>query len=133
MTTVATDGKTIASDSLQQGVHIDQVVCKKIHRVKGAVVGLAGDVQDGKKFLSWLRGGDKADLSNNFEALVVDGGVAYHYTDHIPVNAGLPAAIGSGAGYAMAAMLAGCSPREAVKIAIKLDIGSRGPVREMKL
>lgn len=42
-------------------------------------------------------------------------------------------AIGSGSTAAMAAMMAGCSALEAVKIAAKLDDGTSGPFHTLKL
>ena len=54
MTTIATDGKQMAADTLQVGEYIDQVESAKIFRIKGEIVGIAGDYSEARQYLEWL-------------------------------------------------------------------------------
>lgn len=68
----------------------------------------------------------------DFEALVVFQGETYWYgVNGVPVLVGSPAAVGSGKKFAMAAMLCGKTPKEAVEIAPQLDPHTGGKVIEL--
>ncbi|MCK5013229.1 MAG: hypothetical protein KAS66_05375 [Candidatus Omnitrophica bacterium] len=137
MTTIATDGKSMACDSRLIGSHIDQINTKKIFRVRGKIVGIAGALAEALIFVDWLKSetkDTKPDLSDSFEAIVVGpNGVDWYGDRLVAVSVGIPAAIGSGGDYAMGAMMAGATPKKAVEIAKKLDPGSGGPVKELIL
>lgn len=138
MTTIAFKDGVMASESCQSHNYIDQVVCRKIYVVKGDTIGLAGRLTDFPKFLKWYReerdgfddiSGSSLDIEE-IQALVYSNGKLYEYDDSciaIPMSGSI-AAIGSGSGYAMAALIAGASAEEAVNIACKLDPLSRPPV-----
>ena len=69
-------------------------------------------------------------LSEDFSALVLspEGRVDYYCSKLMPVEFCLPQAIGSGADFAIGAMLHGASPAEAVAIACMRDTRSGGKV-----
>lgn len=135
MTTIATDGKTMFSDSQQTTDHIDRVDVLKVCKVEGSLWGFAGSVTQWLIFLKWLNGGDKHTDLDEFEVLQIDekGKVFYWGQRLQPVEVGHPAAIGSGGAYAMGAMMAGASPRKAVEIACELDSYSGGKIRGLRL
>lgn len=132
MTTIATDGKTMASDSQVQSTFVYQSEYHKLYHLHdGSVVGFCGEVRFWLPVLKWLNGGDKPDFkSDQFGALILrlNGSVGYICNDLFSEECTPPYAIGSGARYAMAAMLAGKTPVDAVKIASKLDSGTGGGV-----
>lgn len=137
MTTIACDGKTMACDSRQIGAYIDNVKAEKIREFNGCLIGNAGDPAMLQTFISWLNaGGDKSkkpDIDDN-EFLMLKDGKIYHYSKELnPVPTGTPSAIGSGASFAMAAMLCGKTPAEAVGIACQLDPFTGGDIQEFKL
>lgn len=136
MTTIATDGKTIAADTQQCGNFIAPVPVRKLWRIGGRLVGMAGAIEDYLLFLEWLKSPksrDKPTLGKHFEALVVEKRVEVFYRSLIPVEVGAPAAIGSGSSFAMGAMLQGASPASAIRVAIKLDPYTGGKVKCLTL
>lgn len=137
MTTIAFKDGVMASESCQSHVYIDPVVCKKIYVVSGDVIGLAGNLVDFPKFLSWYQDERKShtDLEGSehsigsLEALVWSNGKLYCYDEScIAVRMGNIAAIGSGSPFAMAAILAGSSAEEAVAVACQMDPFSNGDI-----
>lgn len=137
MTTIAWDGSTLASDSQEQDDYIEQHASRKLYRIKNTLVGLAGCSASGIQFVEWVKRGEMPDerpkFSGDFCALVIrPNGKAYEYGSSLtPMPAGRKTAIGSGRGPALGALLAGVSARDAVKIAIKLDPNSGGPVKSL--
>lgn len=133
MTTIATDGKTIAADTQQCGSFITPVQTQKIWRVGNRLVGMTGNIEDYPLFLKWLKSPkseDKPILGKHFEALVVGKlRVEVFCRSLLPVEVGAPAVVGSGSSFAMGAMLYGASPEEAVRVAIKLDPYTGGKVK----
>lgn len=133
MTTIITDGKTVASDSLQVGQFIDQISAIKIYRIGQRIVACAGQQVAAAKFVSWKQGdGEKPtfDDEEDFEAIEISGGRVWHYDKGlVPIEVGFPTAIGSGADYAMGAVLSGASPKQAVEVAKKLDPRTGGRIR----
>ena len=137
MTTIAFKDGIMACESCQSHTYIDQVECKKIFVVNGDVLGLAGALVDFPRFITWYKE-ERVNMSNvtppqhhieSIEALVYSKGKLYHFDeDCIAIPMGSIAGIGSGGGYAVAAMLAGADAGEAVKIACKLDMYSNGTV-----
>ncbi len=134
MTTIACDGKMIASDGLVTGNGmIHETNCRKAFRLKdGSVVGMAGSVYFHDQMLEFLN--DERDTidfdETGFEALqLMPDGTCYCYD-----NKGrryvqsVPCASGSGAAYALTAMYLGRNVAEAVGIASKLDTGSGGTI-----
>lgn len=140
MTTIATDGKTISADTQSVSGFIDQIDYKKLHRINGLVFGFCGIVSEFHIFKEWMEDGNedpdnKPTFPNNdgWSAIYVQNGKVWEIgPDLMPVRCGQTYAVGTGAGYAMGAMLAGATPAQAIKIAMKLDPKTGGKVRTMK-
>lgn len=115
------------------GPYIDTTPAKKVFRIKKALVGCAGNVPDIIRFRQYLKDNEPFEVKGDIDALVVRDGQVYWY-DHslVPVPCGTPAAAGSGAAFAMGAMLAGASAKQAVEIATRLDECSGGKVQTKK-
>lgn len=150
MTTIAYRDRQIASDGQATcGDRIDQLDMKKVRKINGCLVAGAGRLTSVLQFFEWFQEWSDAQLvqgesphvkvfvpeglnDEDFSGLVVftDGVVflyeggrnSYEVTDRGYIS------IGSGSDYALAAMDAGASAEEAVKVAIKRDIYSGGQV-----
>jgi ATP-dependent protease HslVU (ClpYQ) peptidase subunit len=112
---------------------------RKIFEVDGKLVGIAGHLMHALKFVRWLKHGTDMSLHYDekactFDALVMDGDTIYYYDNElIPVIVEDEiTAIGSGSAFAIGAIDAGASPRQAVEIACERDEGSKGPVIVMR-
>lgn len=143
MTTIATDGTTMACDG--RGCVGDIIVSDKgakIYRLgDGSLLGLSGAAFAGDQFADWLDNGARKDEfpkdigEYRVLHLLVDGMVRY-YSEHSARAwrpAELPIAIGSGGELATGAMLAGASPAEAVEIASLRDPFTGGEIFEEQL
>lgn len=131
MTTIACDGKSMAGDTLVTSGSEIVGYAIKIERTKdGRIFGSAGPGDDCRRFAQWMQGGDKPELSNDFSALILtlDGTVYYVGATLEPSEFIVPQALGSGGDFAIGAMLAGKSPRDAVAIAIERDTRSGGDI-----
>lgn len=141
MTTIATDGRSMAGDGQRE--HRGTVIMRnavKIRRLSdGRIVGTAGDVAFGMAMVDWLEnGGDvptfPSDSDGGIVLLLNPGGSASifdKYGKEMPVE--LPCAIGSGMDLAIGAMEAGASPRDAVAIAARRDGGTGGHIAVLNL
>lgn len=114
---------------------------KKVHRIRGALLGFAGLVPEFEAFLDWYRGGMVEKLQftgDETSVLVLTSSGLYLFDDNLMqlqrVKTGREA-IGSGGKAAIAAYeaLNFTDPRRAVRIACKHDAGSRTPVRTYTL
>lgn len=75
------------------------------------------------------------ELDDDFHLVRLDkanGKAAMCTKDLVWIEVDLPFAIGSGAGFAIGAMAAGKTPKEAVKIAMKFDAATGGKITEIK-
>lgn len=148
MTTIATDGRSMAADSWASS---EAGACSvtKLKVVRGWLVGYAGGVAAGAALLRRLAkstldpldhlnqlAGAKPAPDESVELLLVcprgrlyvyEGGTAEPWRVRDRVTA-----IGSGAPYAIGAMLAGVEPGPAVRIAAKVDPGTGGRVRVIR-
>jgi len=140
MTTIAYDGKTIASDGrLTEGDTIigeDYIKLKRLD--DGAVIGIAGNPVFFNAFVRWQNGEpDGVDpvkfKATSFIVAAKDGAVVYDNStaNHIAIKP--PYALGSGSHYAIAAMKAGASATKAVQIAAELDVWTGGVITTMRL
>jgi 20S proteasome alpha/beta subunit len=119
MTTIACDLKHMVGD---RRITIGELYfpATKIFKVRGDIVGTAGDGGDGDEFIEWYRkqSGEKPVLDKDtFEALVLkkDGIYYYDYTClGTKIERGY-AAIGNGALGALCAMKHGATPKEAIE------------------
>lgn len=133
MTTVACDGVTMASDGL---ITEDDRVSLSDYRkvfllVDGRIAGFAGNCYNWQPFVDWLNsGGDVPKVDEGFSCLVLspDGSLKSYdqFGRSFPEKS--PAAIGSGARFALPAMDLGKSARDAVAYACSRDIYSGGEI-----
>jgi len=135
MTTIAADAiaGVMCSDSGwndgdQRGV------IRKVHRIRGELIGFAGDLDAIQQWVKSQRSKETPHHKLVVTALKLSDGALYTWTlggwcRHDEKQL----AIGSGAMAARAAMMAGASCKEAVRIATKIDAGSFGPVRTYRV
>jgi hypothetical protein len=137
MTTIATDGKTIAADSRVTGTFIGRH--DKLFEINGSVFGVSGNVTRVMRVVDWLAAGcpdnSRPEVDDDFAILQLHPeGVLFWDSALRPVAYGIPhAAIGTGGEFAMGAMMAGKSPEKAVEIACGLDECSGPPIVSMRL
>jgi hypothetical protein len=131
MTTVAAslDFMEIAADSMCSGDDGHYLV-EKLKRGKQSAFGAAGEWDKILKFYEAIEKGGELDSDCDIEVLELRHDGLWVYEGTI-----IPAriknrfyAIGTGAGYAIAAMHLGKSPKEAVQIAALFDPGTGGPI-----
>ena len=133
MTTIATDGNTMAADGLTtSGGTIFGYNATKIHKLKdGRLVGIAGRATYAMPFVAWLNdGGDVPEMDKDFEALVLYPNGSCKSFDHKgrELDEELPTASGSGREIALGAMVVGATPEEAVKAACERDTNTGGKI-----
>lgn len=143
MTTIVGTKFKMCSDSkvnIDRGaMHDTSFSTSKIMRIRGALVGTAGEVNNTNKFEKWFgtkRAKPRFSKNADFEALVLSAdGKLYHYDETCsPSEITQPFfAIGSGAHAALGALHAGATPELAVEIAIKIDTLSGGDVQTLEL
>lgn len=156
MTTIAFDGKMLASDACWAENEIQLVQRSKIMRLpSGALYGGAGgfDDRDIVALLSKVRKPNQlptldvlTKIRQTVRAMIVfPTGRAFMidtHRDNPPadredecgvVELDVPCAIGSGGKFARAAMKAGANAYEAVKIACEMDLNSRTPIYRLTL
>lgn len=136
MTTIATDGKSMAGDG-QVCDHFDTIVemaRRKVHALTdGRVVGCSGNSLDAAAYVDWLKSGKDGPCpieDDRFAALILHPSGDVYWVDHKGREAQTPppCAIGSGQDYAYGAMAAGASPTEAVEIAATRDRSTGGTI-----
>lgn len=140
MTTIAFDGKILASDSrMINGNSTCQNPVYKMKRVNGIVYSISGYNAWLDAWIKWHQDGcDPANPprttlpsgeTGTFQAFV--GELCFSCTHALPYMQQIdaPDAWGSGYQYAIGAMLHGATAIEAVEAAIKADAYSGGPVR----
>ena len=142
MTTVATDGVTMACDGLStfHGAIIRRN-SNKISRLKdGSLFAAAGDSQEGQAVEAWLNNGavkEEWPPVDDVDVMVLrpDGTVITYdkWSKGFGDEVELPFAIGSGYQYAIAAMDLGASPERAVQAAMKRDPNTGGTLRVVAL
>ena len=141
MTTCSFDGQNLAADtrSMTGGI-IDQSPCQKIFRRKGIFCALAGDVSEALVVIKYLLNPKLEkpiiEEGGNWEIILIGGGRTEFYSGTLnPSPMEAPFAIGSGSGYAIAAMLCGKTAAQSIRIAAKLDssTGVEFGVRNFKI
>lgn len=132
MTTIATDGKSMAGD---QGMGADCLhgLINKIQRAKdGAILGSTGQAFDYPGFLAWYEDGCEGEpnVTEDFEGLILkpDGTILCVDEKGRHFVHPAPAAVGSGCRFAYGALDAGVDLKRAVEIAIGRDNHSAGEV-----
>ena len=136
MTTIACTQGVMAADSYASD---SDGVCSvvKIWKVPDGVIGITGVMATGYQFFKWLsdcRRGDPPDMTGT-TALLITGTQIWCYdetTDPYPIDDPY-AAIGSGSMAALACMQLGHGPKEAVRIAAKIDPYTGGKIRVLEV
>lgn len=134
MTTIATDGKTMAGDGQREFCQtiVDSEAVKVRKLSDGRLYGSCGETAFSELVAAWLEGAEKPDWKpdDGFCALVVTpSGEVYSLSERChPIKIKAPAAIGSGMDFAIGAMEYGASPKDAVEIARKRDPGTGGTI-----
>lgn len=111
---------------------------RKVHRIGGALIGLAGDFATIQLWLQRMRDGTlergDGDLHEVDALRLCDSGLTHwNSTDGWTPITEKRWAIGSGSDYAIGALMAGATPLKAVRIAITHDAGSGGQARTYRL
>jgi len=142
MSTIATDGITIAGDGLgaTDGGIIMARSLRKIEGYPGRIYAFAGMTRSMRPVIDWHRNGaiaEKYPVKPDDESatlLVLTAKSAILYSDS-PLGelCEFPMAIGNGKSIAMAALLLGHSPREAIELASRLDVWTGGEIQVVRL
>ncbi len=117
------------------GNNVSSLQAVKLHRLPdGSLLGIAGDSMMALRFHAWMTGDRTEKLEcqdEDFMALQLfaNGKLLMWDARCSPLAMPAPQCIGSGGDLAMGAILAGASPKEAVRLAAKLDIYTGGRVR----
>ena len=111
---------------------------RKVYRIGGALVGLAGDFATIHACLAKLRAGElergDGDLSDVEVLRLAESGLStWTAADGWGPLTEKRWAIGTGADFAIGALMAGATPLRAVQIAITHDAGSGGTARAYRL
>lgn len=139
MTTIATDGKTIAADGRAtcNGIVSNDQTIKVFRLPDDRACGSAGSATKGWDIIQAMQRGDNVENMDFDEVylLVIDGSdtVEVYEQSCKPIRLPVPYAVGSGREIALGALDAGKTPVEAVKIACKRDIYSGGKVRSIAI
>ena len=141
MTTILFDARLgiAAADSYGTDGDRTWTDVRKVWRICGCLIGLAGPTDEGVAFKNWLKAGcpDKWPCFRNSAALVLSPAGLVHFDGSCipqPVASGIES-IGTGAKVALAAYdsMGFKNPGRAVRMACKYSEGSGGRVRMYKL
>lgn len=137
MTTIVCNHTTMAADKRISGVPMFKTC--KIHRIKGSLIGFAGNTEQALRFIEWRRSPDGKPTfieTASFEAIELssDGRLTWWGTEMV----GIPIedeyyAIGSGAAYALGAMAMKASPKHAIEVAARYDSCTGSDIQTMTL
>lgn len=137
MTTIAISKEMMAADTqMDDGGTTSNI--RKVFRVNGDLIGFAGEVNEGLKFVEWYltkdEEGEEIALDNTSAVVLTKEGKIYTYESHLPIEILDPHyAIGSGAQAALVAMDQGHDPIQAIKIASKRDAYTGSEVYHEKI
>lgn len=135
MTSIAWDGKTLATDSrMTDGPMVFSNNAEKIHKLDdGSLVALCGDFGLHRDVIAWLEGGEKPVLipEEDVSGLQVfaDGTAREFNRTFRFMTAKAPWAGGSGTPYVMTALMLGYKAEAAIEVACQLDTKSGLPVQ----
>jgi hypothetical protein len=143
MTTIATDGRTIAADGAsffgwERATHVK----RKLMVRDGLVFGLSGNGSMLPPLMAWYASGHvpkdvpkDSEKSDGWSLVVASVSGIIQLSDSMlyPFEARDFTATGSGSSYAMGAMAHGASPLEAVRIAAGLDAFTGGDIQVIDL
>lgn len=137
MTTVVCDRTSMAADKRISGGPLFKST--KIFRVRGSLIGVAGNMEQALRFVEWRRTPEQKPQftdSPGLEALelTADGRLIWWG----PEMVGIPIendhyAIGSGAAIALGALAMGATPKKAIQVASQWDSATGADVQTMSL
>ena len=143
MSIVCSDGKTIAADGLTTfGDEWAMRPSVKIKVVNGCIYAYAGILAMRDVITEWYSARvdygnpPKSPEKDAWTLLVIDQTETHYHVDSNtpwPIVVDVPYAMGSGDRYALGALHAGATPREAVEIACKLSISCGPPIQELNI
>lgn len=139
MTTIATDGKSMAGDGrATRGSLVTFGDAVKVFRLSdGSLLGGAGEAHSVHDLREWLDGGCSGKRPKTPDVamlhLKANSECWVYYNNVSPTKTGLPAAVGSGDHLAIGAMEAGKTPEQAVEIAAKRDTNTGGKITVLHL
>lgn len=122
MTTIACDRKMMAADTqVDEGGVITH--SRKIFEVNGDLIGFAGLLSEGLRFVEWYQSqDDDLSLDDTSAIVLTKEGKIFSYETHLPMEVLEEySAIGSGSQGALVAMDQGHNPKEAIKIVSRRD------------
>lgn len=111
----------------------------KYTRIRDSVFAGAGDLEDLSKYLGWIRDGgeDPPELGTEMGLDILEvseEGIHIWGKKFVRLKVNEKAyAVGSGSHYAMGALAAGCTPKQAMAIAAKYDLGTGRQVEFARL
>jgi ATP-dependent protease HslVU (ClpYQ) peptidase subunit len=131
MTTVVCTRTEMASDSQLTGDY--RASAKKIWKVNGGIVGIAGSYAACVQFVKWLQGKleDLPEMDEVDAMVLTKEGKILHYnqsSEPFEIEDDY-SAIGSGGAAAMAAMYMGADVERAIEVAILVDPGTGGKIQ----
>lgn len=138
MTTICCTRSGMAADSMASDGST-RCDITKIRRMRGGLVGIAGDVALANHFLLWFKEGAKGEPTFNMKNvgalyLAKDGKIWVYDGYYVPYEVhGEFAAIGGGGQAALAALHMGASPARAVEIASRIHPGTGGKIVKKSL
>lgn len=142
MTTIASDGRTVAADGQETwGAEVVRLDYQKLRIVNGVVYGITGVAAVLDACIKWHQNGadtkeaPEVKGDNAWTLLVFGAESVQSYTNTVPYPSvyPYPFAVGSGCDYAMGALLAGVSPRQAVEIAASRNIYTGGLISVVEI
>lgn len=137
MTTIATDGRSIAGDGLvcQGDSTIVETREVKVRKVAGAVFGLAGKTPHMDVLAKWLKtnGSEPPKIKGSTALVLRSDGTLLQVDEEGAITIRAPAAIGSGRDHALTAMDMGADPERAVEMAAKRDPFTGGKITALSL
>lgn len=136
MTTVIATLDGIYADTLCD-YHVPFKVSKHT-KIRDSVFAGAGDLDDLNKYFGWIRdGGDPPEIGAEIGLDVLEvcsEGIFIWGKKFVRLQVKEKAyAVGSGSQYAMGALAAGCTPKQAMAIAAKFDFGTGKQIEYVKL
>lgn len=137
MTTIVANRTSMAADKRITGGPMFKTT--KIYRIRGSLIGFAGNVEQALRFIEWRRTPETKPAfaeTINFQAieLTPEGKLVWWGAEMvgIPIE-GDCYAIGSGSAFALGAMEMGATPKQAIQIAARWDDSTGTDVQSMTL
>ncbi len=140
MTTIAVRSGIMAADSRVTACNGSISRMTKLFRVRGDIVGVAGDMAAALVFCDWYKRPDRKDIpaalrdgNADFSAIVLTAGGVIEYDRWCRQMEVIEKfhAIGSGTKAALGAMHMGATARQAIAVACKIDSYTGLPVRSL--